>query len=159
MIDGRFGNQVTIVRRSVLNQRSVSCGLLLAAMFLVVGCRTRLAPGVTCEGIRSLKLGMSEEEVAQLLGPPVNGGPIMLPADKDTPVVWNYSDEPGLFGGVELRVEFVDAKLDDAMATAIRLRNSAIATVFNSKETYLFLLDKRLGRIEESAFVEFLGCP
>ena len=41
-----------------------------------------------------LKLGMSEEEVAQLLGPPVNGRPIMLPADKDTPVLWNYNNEP-----------------------------------------------------------------
>jgi len=49
--------------------------VLVALLVMVAGCSSRrgeLAPGVTKEGLKALRPGMSREEVVGLLGPPLD---------------------------------------------------------------------------------------
>jgi hypothetical protein len=53
------------------------CILLSLGLFTVVApaCATEFPPGVTCEGLHTLRIGMSSEEVRRIVGPPLNTVP------------------------------------------------------------------------------------
>src|SRR3972149_3238130 len=64
--------------------------MLATAALTAAACRSRLAPGVTCEGVRALQLGMSKADVARWLGPPLGwavGEEFGVKGER-----WRYSD-------------------------------------------------------------------
>jgi hypothetical protein len=139
------------------------CAVLLGVIVLLgSGCQSRLAPRVTCDGIRALKLGMSEPEVTRLLGgPPVRRGPLVgredghgqiVPAEKDTPILWQYDSGPGLFGP-ELEVAFVESKLTEVSVT-FRPFPRSLGDIADGKPISLF----RLPGTEKPEFAKQLGC-
>ena len=141
-----------------------NCCALIVGVMLTVGtssaCRARLAPGVTCDGIRTLKSGMTPEEVSKILGPPVRSGFLAEPHVNDTPLLWGYNSnaDSDLFGGLRFELRFINSKLTRAALHAIPLRDSPIMTKGNSKSTLLYWLDDN-GSIDESAaFSEYLTC-
>lgn len=136
---------------------------VIGAVVLVVGlfsaCRASLAPGVTCDGVRALRIGMTQAEVSGILGPPVRSFFLFGPGDID-PLVWDYNfySDNDLFGGVEFNVRFTKSKLNHASIYATPLRDSALMTSFNSKGTLLYWLDEKGDADERPAFAEYLNC-
>lgn len=112
---------------------------------------TSVSPGVTCDGIRALKIGMSKQAVARLLGTPskILPGPLcgrMLPDGE----CWSYSEEGFFPAGVVFKVEFDSAALDYAHVYA--------RPVFRERKPTLFLLTSGAKPIEGSDFASLFKC-
>ena len=68
--------------------------------------------GITCDKLRALKIGMTPDEVNAVLGPPPNGRyPLISPGP--SPILWNYSNDSPIDGGVRLFVEFQDDRVTE----------------------------------------------
>ena len=87
-----------------LRVRSAICSVALVV--LVAACE-RAPAGITCDKLRSLRLGMTGEQVRTILGEPPRTYPLVSPAEASTPLIWDYGDP----SGVRLQVEFVHDRL------------------------------------------------
>jgi len=100
-------------RRSASRRRRA----LLSAIgaLLMCGCNP-LPLSVSCDGIRQLRHGMTEEEVRVLLGEPLSIIPVHIPASPPTPpydVTWDYTNVPTV---LVLRLNFWQRRLTAAVA-------------------------------------------
>src|SRR5947207_6758452 len=96
----------------MLRRRMTTCvavGFVLA--FGVVACE-RSPSGITCNKLRSLRVGMPIEQVRQLLGSPPReleqDGHIAFGGPRDTDVTWNW---PSATNGERLYVYFGHGRL------------------------------------------------
>lgn len=128
--------------------------LRLATLCLVaaIGCSAKpeLAAGVTCTGVRALRLGLSPAEVTRVLGEPLTKTPgpeCNLPGSVDE--CWSYSSGPDTQG--YFRMWFRDGGLDYASAARIKLSS------FSGKPTLAFQLDQN-GPREFPEFEGFFSC-
>src|SRR3954447_19862796 len=79
-----------------------------------VGCEIIAAPkDISCDKLRRLAVGMTQDEVAALLGPPPRKMPTEpYRGDPPTdPITWDYSNKSMIDGGVRLHVQFVHGRL------------------------------------------------
>jgi hypothetical protein len=126
---------------------SVISVILIAAYFTVaagtewLGLIDRPLPTVTCDGLASLELGMTEEQVRARIGPPL----LQRPADGrwsgaeprelwPPEVKWYYTPDWWLAGGVRMNVEFQDGRLTEM--------HIYLKTVLHQKGAPIFLVDR-----------------
>jgi hypothetical protein len=127
----------------------VALAVFIATMVSLeyLGFTDRLPPSVTCEGLRALRGGMTEDEVRQLLGGPVKTSRIeRLAGPKTQPFgeLWDYSKERSPVGGLHLTVHFFDKYL---------VRVAVFKVTFSQKERVpLFLLIRGQTMKEEPDF-------
>lgn len=108
----------------IVRSSGVLCVSLVA--LCCVGCEIIGAPkDVSCDNLRRLAVGMTQKEVATLLGPPPRQMPTeAYRGDPPTdPITWDYSNKSMIDGGVRLHVRFVHGRLrtvDSYVRTLVR---------------------------------------
>lgn len=126
--------------------------LLLTSLALVPIACASVSPSVTCEGIRGLRIGMSKQDVASLLGTPskILPGPgcgRMLPNGE----CWSYNADSFFPAGMVFNIEFDSAGLSWAHVYE--------RPVWGDKKPTLFSLSSPTESIETSSFTKYFKCP
>jgi hypothetical protein len=125
---------------------------LVSAMLLAcvgaASCVRHVPDTVTCQGLRSLQLGMSEQGVLERIGPPldrVNGPDIQRDASTER---WIYSSD-GLLGGLSVYVDLHDKRLSKVSA--------GTKYVWDASSSIVYVLAPE-GRRESRSFNKFFRC-
>lgn len=127
-------------------RRLTLVAMLATAALTAAACRSMLAPGVTCEGVRALKLGMSKADVARWLGPPL-GWAVgeEFGVKRET---WEYSD----YGLSRPRL-FVD--FDESGLTRVA---AYYMPILGGRSRDVYTLDAEWGHKETPEFEDYVPC-
>jgi hypothetical protein len=132
------------------------CGVVLLFLSVgIVGCdRARARPGITCDKLRALRIGLAPSDVISILGEPPRP-PYSEMSPGPSLIIWNYSNDSPFDGGVRLFLSFDRdrlVKVSSYVRTFWRdLRNSG-------PRPTTFRIDADSPRVEGREFVT-LYCP
>lgn len=127
-------------------RRLTLVAMLATAALTATACRSRLAPGVTCEGVRALQLGMSKADVARWLGPPLGwavGEEFGVKGER-----WRYSDYD--LSRLRLYVYF-----DESGLTRV---HAYYMPILGERSRSVYYLDADWGHKETPEFEDYVPC-